>query len=166
MHARLLREGDTMIRERGVLSLSALKGASTARVLNLHHIGLDNAHNPEHWEKPLFLGPAINNAFLFKHGLRSDEKYLFDSRRAVVTKLVVPFDRQDLLVGGEAIFVGQRGYTETLRAAGNYSSQMLERDNYILRLLNAIPSFDPFLLRDRLLNDKIAVSPSYFAISQ
>ena len=166
MPARLLGKGDTMIRERGVLSLSALKGASTARVLNLHHIGSDNAQNPEHWEKPLFLCPAINNAFLFKHGLRSDEKYLFDSMRAVVTKLVVPFDRQDLLVGGQAIFVGQRGYAETLRAAGNYSSEMFERDHYVLRLLNAIPSFDPFLLRDRLLNDKIAVSPSYFAISQ
>jgi len=128
MNARLLLREGAMIRERGVLSLSALKGASTARVLNLHHIGSDNAHNPEHWQKPLFLCPAINNAFLFKHGLRSDEKYLFDSRRAVVTKLVVPFDRQDLLVGGQAIFVGQRGYAETLRAAGNYSSEMFERD--------------------------------------
>jgi hypothetical protein len=163
---RLLREGDSMIRERGVLSLSALKGASTARVLNLHHIGSGNAHNPEHWNKPLFVCPAINNAFLFKHGLRSDEKYLFTSKRAVVTKLVVPFDRKDLLAGGQAIFVDQRGYAETLRAAGNYSSEMFERDDYVLRLLNAIPSFDPFLLRDRLLNDKIAVSPSYFAISQ
>ncbi len=155
-----------MIRERGVLSLSTLAGASTARVLNLHHIGLDNAHNPEHWDKPLFVCPAINNAFLFKHGLKSDEKYLFTSRRAVVTKLVVPFDRKDLLAGGQAIFVDQRGYAETLRAAGNYSSEMFDRDDYVLRLLNAIPSFDPFLLRDRLLNDKIAVSPSYFAISQ
>src|SRR6267154_2188023 len=166
MPASLWREGDPMIRERGVLSLSALKGASTARVLNLHHIGSDNAQNPEHWAKPLFVCPAINNAFLFKHGLKSDEKYLFTSRHAVVTKLVVPFDRKDLLAGGQAIFVDQRGYAETLRAAGNYSSEMFERDDYILRLLNAIPSFDPFLLRDRLLNDKIAVSPSYFTISQ
>jgi hypothetical protein len=158
--------GDTMIRERGVLSLSALAGASTARVLNLHHIGSENAHNPQHWEKPLFVCPAINNAFLFKHGLKADEKYLFISSRAVVTKLVIPFDRNDLLVGGQAIFVDQRGYDKTLRAAGNYSSEILERDSYILRLLNAIPSFDPFLLRDRLLNDKIAVSQSYFAISQ
>jgi len=91
---------------------------------------------------------------------------LFTSGRAVVTKLVVPFDRNDLIAGGQAIFVDQRGYAEALRAAGNYSSEMFERDNYVLQLLNAIPSFDPFLLRDRLLRDKIAVSPSYFAISQ
>jgi hypothetical protein len=53
-----------------------------------------------------------------------------------------------------------------LRAAGNYSSEMFERDNYVLRLLNAIPSLDPFLLRDHLLNSEITVSPSYFAISE
>jgi hypothetical protein len=150
----------------GVRMLSALGGASTARVLNLHHIGLDNVRNPEHWQKPLFVCPALNNAFLFKHRLRSDEKYMFTSTRAVVTKLVIPFDRKDLLAGGQAIFVDQRGYTETLRAAGNYSSEMFERDNRVLQLLNAIPSLDPFLLRDHLLNSEITVSPSYFAISQ
>jgi len=154
-----------MIRESGILSLSALSGASTARVLNLHHIGLDNARNPQHLEKPLFLCPAINNAFLFKHGLRSDEKYMFSYSRAVVTKLVIPFDRDDLLAGGQAIFVDQRGYSEILRAAGNYSSKMFDRDSHVIRMLNAIPTFDPFLLRDRLLNEKIAVSTSYFTIS-
>jgi hypothetical protein len=83
-----------------------------------------------------------------------------------VTKLIIPFDHTDLTAGGQAIFVGQRGYAETLRAAGNYSSEKLDRDNYVLQLLNAIPSFDPFLLRDHLSNNKIAVSPSYFTISQ
>lgn len=63
-------------------------------------------------------------------------------------------------------FLWIRGYAETLRAAGNYSSEMSERDNYVLRLLNAIPSLDPFLLRDHLLNREITVSPSYFAISE
>lgn len=155
-----------MIRESGILSLSALSGASTARVLNLHQIGASNARNPQHLEKPLFLCPAINHAFLFKHGLKSDEKYLFSYSRAVVTKLVIPFDCSDLSAGGQAIFVDQRGYADTLRAAGNYSSEMFDRDSYVIRLLNAIPTFDPFLLRDRLLNDKITVSPSYFVISQ
>jgi hypothetical protein len=52
-----------MARERSVRTLTALGSASTAHVLNLHHIGLENAHNPEHWKKPLFMCPAINNAF-------------------------------------------------------------------------------------------------------
>jgi hypothetical protein len=158
--------GDRMAKDRGVQSLSALAGASTARVLNLHRIGLDNAHNPEHWKMPLFLCPAVNNAFLFKHCLRPDEKYLFTSARSVVTKLVIPFDCKDLITGGQAIFVDQRGYAETLRAAGNYNSEKFDRDNHVLQLLNTIPTLDPFLLRDHLLNNKIAVSSSYFAISQ
>ncbi len=167
MSARpVIAGGDKMASERGVLTLSCLAGASTARVINLHHIGSENAHNPEHWEKPLFVCPAINNAFLFKHRVKSDEKYLFTSMRGVVTKLIIPFDRMDLTAGGQAIFVDQRGYAETLRAAGNYSSEKFDRDNYVLQLLNAIPSFDPFLLRDHLSNNKIAVSQSYFAISQ
>lgn len=44
-----------MASQRVVRALSALAGASTARVLNLHHIGLDNAHNPEHRKKALFV---------------------------------------------------------------------------------------------------------------
>jgi hypothetical protein len=36
----------------------------------------------------------------------------------------------------------------------------------VLRLLNAVPSLDPFLLREHLHNHQIEVSPSYFAISQ
>jgi len=155
-----------MIRERGVLSLSALAGASTARVLNLHQIGIDNARNPDHWEKPLFVSPPINTAFLFKHHLRSDERYVFSSTRAVVTKLVIPFDRDDLTAGGQAILVGQRGYPENLRAAGNYCSEKFDRDYHVLQLLNSVPTFDPFLLRDHLLNNEIVVSPSYFVISQ
>lgn len=165
MPARLSRGKDSMARDRGVQLLSALGGASTARVLNLHQLGLDNAHNPEHWDKPLFMYPALNNAFLFKHSLKSAEKYMFNSTRSVVTKLVIPVDTKDLRVGGQAIFVDQRGYTETLRAKGNYSSENFERDNYVLQLVNAMPSLDPFLLRDQLLGHKIVVSPSYFAIA-
>jgi hypothetical protein len=36
----------------------------------------------------------------------------------------------------------------------------------VLRLLNAVPSLDPFLLREHLRNHKIEVAPSYFAISE
>ena len=41
---------------------------------------------------------------------------------------------------------------------------MLERDLSVLRLLNAVPSLDPFLLREHLRNNEIewrpAISPS------
>ena len=84
----------------------------------------------------------------------------------MATKIIIPFDPTDLRAGGRSLFVDQRGYAETLREAGNYNSDSLERDLSVLRLLNAVPSLDPFLLREHLRNNKIEVSPSYFAISE
>ena len=155
-----------MSTDHSVRSLSALGGASTSRVLNLFRIAADNADNAEYTDKPLFLSPIINKAFLLKHRTRADETYLFASPRAVATKIIIPFDSADLRAGGRALFVDQRGYVETLREAGNYNSDAFERDLTVLRLLNAVPSLDPFLLREHLRNNKIDVSPSYFAISE
>ena len=82
-----------MANDRSVRLLSALGGASTSRVLNLFRIAIDNANNPEHAEKPLFLSPIINRAFLLKHRTRTDENYLFSSSRTVATKVIIMFDR-------------------------------------------------------------------------
>ena len=155
-----------MANDRSVRFLSALGGASTSRVLNLFRIAADNVDNPEHLEKPLFISPIINKAFLLKHRTRADETYLFASPRAVATKIIIPFDSTDLRAGGRSLFVDQRGYTEALREVGNYKSDALERDLSVLRMLNAVPSLDPFLLREHLRMNKIEVSPSYFAISE
>ena len=155
-----------MSTDRSVRFLSALGGASTSRVLNLFRIAAENADNPEYQEKPLFLSPVINKSFLLKHRTRSDETYLFASPRAVATKIIIPFDATDLRAGGRSLFVDQRGYIDTLRSAGNYNSEKLERDMTVLRLLNAVPSLDPFLLREHLRNNEIDVSSSYFAISE
>ncbi|MEI7789881.1 MAG: hypothetical protein WCJ15_01795 [Alphaproteobacteria bacterium] len=155
-----------MANDRSVRFLSALGGASTSRVLNLFRIASDNLENPEHLEKPLFVSPIINKAFLLKHRTRADETYLFASPRAVATKIIIPFDSTDLSAGGRSLFVDQRGYTEALRDVGNYKSDALERDLSVLRMLNAVPSLDPFLLREHLRMNKIEVSPSYFAISE
>ncbi|HJT44465.1 MAG TPA: hypothetical protein VJ750_13315 [Rhizomicrobium sp.] len=155
-----------MANDRSVRFLSALGGASTSRVLNLFRIGVDHARDPEHGEKPLFVSPTINRSFLLKHRTRSDESYLFASPRAVATKIIIPVDPTDLRAGGHSLFVDQRGYTEALRTAGNYSNEALERDLFVLRLLNAVPSLDPFLVREHLRNNGVEVSPTYFAISE
>ena len=155
-----------MAGDRSVRFLTALGGASTSRVLNLFRIAADNADNAEYHDKPLFLSPVINKSFLVKHRTRADESYLFSSPRAVATKIIIPFDATDLRAGGRSLFVDQRGYIDMLRAAGNYSPEMLERDMSVLRLLNAVPSLDPFLLREHLRNNQIEVSPTYFAISE
>ncbi len=151
--------------DRIVRLLSALNGAATSRVLNLRQIARANAHDKEHGEKPLFLSAPINSSFIIKHRVRSDETYLFTSSRSVATKIVIPFDPLDLRAGGRSIFIDQRGFVEGVRMAGHYSEEKLERDLFVMRLLNAIPSLDPFLLREHLRNNGIQVASCYFAIS-
>jgi hypothetical protein len=155
-----------MSSDHSIRFLGLLRGASTSRVLNLVRIAKDNERNPEHAEKPLFLSPVINRSFLLKHRTRSDESYLFASPRAVVTKIIIPFDAKDLRAGGRSLFVEQRGYADILRTIGNYGRAGLERDLMVLKLLSAVPSLDPFLLREHLRNNKIEVAPCYFAISE
>ena len=155
-----------MADDRSVRLLTALGRASTSRVLNLCSISSDNMDNIEHAKMPLFLSPIINKSILLKHRIRADETYLFSAPRAVATKIIIPFDSTDLRAGGRSLFVDQRGYTEALRDVGNYKSDALERDLSVLRMLNAVPSLDPFLLREHLRMNKIEVSPSYFAISE
>jgi hypothetical protein len=152
--------------DRSVRFLDALAGASTSRVLNLYKIARDNAQNPEHGDKPLFLSPIINRSFIVKHRARSDETYLFASPRSAATKIITPFDEEDLRAGGRSLFVDQRGYRDALRQMGNYREEQLERDHNVLRLLDAVPSLDPFLLREHLRNNEIDVSSCYFSISQ
>jgi len=152
--------------DRSIRFLDALRGASTSRVLNLFKIARDNANNPEHGGKPLFRSPLINRAFIVKHRARSDETYLFANPRSTATKIIQPFDEEDLRAGGRSLFVDQRGFRDAFRQMGNYSIEALERDYTVLRLLDKVPSLDPFLLREHLRNNEIDVADCYFAISE
>ena len=154
-----------MANDRTVRFLHALGGASTSRVLNLGRIAKLNPDEPEHGEKPMFRSNIVNSAFILKHRMRSDETYLFNSVRSVATKLIIPFDLNDLRAGGRSIFIEQRGFEESLRQAGNYNSENLIRDLSVLRLMNTIPSLDPFLLREHLRNNEFDVAACYFEIS-
>jgi hypothetical protein len=162
--ARIL-PGIILSNDRSVRFLHALGGASTSRVLNLGHVARANKENPEYTEKPLFRSAIVNTSFILKHRMRSDETYMFSSPRAVATKIIIPFDQNDLRAGGRSLFIDQRGFIDSLRSAGNYNSENLEKDLTVLRLMNAIPSLDPFLLREHLRNNEIEVAPCYFAIS-
>ena len=151
--------------ERDVRFLHALGGASTNRVLNLGQIARRSGNDADYLARPMFRSRVINTSFILKHRMRSDETYLFNSVRAVATKIIIPFDLHDLRAGGRSIFVDQRGYIESLRSTGHYTSDDLERDVAVLALMNSIPSLDPFLLREHLRNHDIDVAPCYFEIS-
>jgi hypothetical protein len=152
--------------DRTVRCLSALSGASSSRVLNLLSIGLAQAENEGHSKAPLFESPIINNSIILKHRLRADEIDMFSVRRVLATKVIIPFERHDLRTGGRSMFVGQRGFEVLLREVGNYEDNAgMKRDLEILKMIDSVPSLDPFLLREHLRGNDINPDSSYFEIS-
>jgi hypothetical protein len=153
--------------DRSFRSLSSLGGASTSRVLNLSSIARGREDDTSHKTKPLFVSPAFNRAIILRHRVRGDETYLFSNRRTVATKIIIPFDETDLKLGGRSFFVDQRGYMDAVRDYGNYKGEDgIDRDLEVLRLLDSVPSLDPFLLREHLRMNQFDVADAYFEISQ
>ena len=147
-------------------SLTALSNASTARVLNLLAIGNAHAENPDFGANPLFSSPTLNSAIILKHRLRADEVDLMTGSRCIGTKVIFPFEKDDLRSGGRSLLVGQTGYEELLREAGHYGERYdFDHDVRVLRLLDQVPSLDPFLLREHLRANDICPDPHYFEIS-
>lgn len=155
-----------MAGDKTVRCLSALRGASSSRVLNLLAIGNSQAEAGATNVTPFFDSPILNSAIILKHRLRADETDLFQTRRALATKIIIPFERSDLRCGGQSLFVGQKSYEELLRQVGNYGEKIsITRDLEVLRLIDLVPSLDPFLLREHLRSNSITPDGSYFEIS-
>ncbi|HEY0437337.1 MAG TPA: hypothetical protein VGC92_11890 [Phenylobacterium sp.] len=152
--------------DRSFRSLSGLeKTASTSRVLNLAAVASQNAGDPDYEKSPFFKAATLNGAVIIKHRLRSDEQYIFERAKRISTKVIIPFERTDLSLGGRSLFVGQRGWTELLnQLRGSVDEE--SRDIALLEALDELPSLDPFLLREHLKRRDFQIANCYFAISQ
>jgi hypothetical protein len=147
-------------------SMRALeRTASTSRVLNLAALAVKHANNPEHSAHPLFQAPALNAAVILKHRLRASEIGVVSTPHRTATKLIVPFERSDLGLGGRSLFVGDRGWMESLEELAG-TSYDLGRDAGVLEALDELPSLDPFLLREHIKRRGFEVSETHFEISQ
>ena len=152
--------------ERIFRSLRGLeKTASTSRVLNLAALAVKYAGDPEHTKDPLFNANNLAAAVIIKHRLRVQELDDFDDPVRTATKLIIPFDRANLALGGRSLFVGERGWMERL-ADLRGSVDGLQRDSEVLQAIDELPSLDPFLLREHLKRRGFTISPSHFEISQ
>lgn len=140
------------------------KTASTSRVLNLAALGLRQVGNPEHLKAPLFSAATLNGSVIVKHRLRASEREAFDRLRFTATKLIIPFERSDLGLGGRSLFVSERGWLESLDELRGEAPD-LARDVAVLEAIDELPSLDPFLLREHLKRRGFNVSPTHFEIS-
>ncbi len=153
--------------DRSIRCLSLLSGASSNRVLNLLAIAEAQAANENHRASPLFVSPIINSSIILKHRLRADETQMFVTPRIQATKVIIPFEKKDLRVGGRSLFVDQAGFEALLREVGNYKNDAdAKHDMDVLQLIDRVPSLDPFLLREHLRCNDVAPDPCYFEISK
>jgi len=152
--------------DRSFRSLSGLeRTASTSRVLNLAAVATLNAGDSEYESSPFFKAATLNGAVIIKHRLRADEQNVFEKTKRISTKVIIPFERTDLSLGGRSLFVGQRGWHDLLNQLRG-SADDEGRDVALLEALDELPSLDPFLLREHLRRRDFQIANCYFAISQ
>ena len=152
--------------DRNARSLSYLDdSASTARVLNLLRIHRRCAGDPEHAEKPFFKNAALNRCIILKHRLRHYERDIFRFERSLATKVILPIDPTDLGVGARSFFVGQKGYEVFLDELSAGGAGVGGRDDKLLRVLDTLPSLDPFLMRERLKKEGFSPARCYFDLT-
>jgi len=151
--------------DRSFRSLRGLEQtASTSRVLNLAAVATQNFGDVEYENSPFFKASSLNGAVIIKHRLRQDEQFNFAASRRISTKLIIPFERTDLGLGGRSLFVGQHGWQAMLNDLRGGQDDAA-RDIMLLEALDELPSLDPFLLREHLKRRDFKIANCYFAIS-
>ncbi len=152
---------------RTVRKLSSLQEtAASSRVLNLVATWKQSGPQPQYSHRPLLENRVLNRSIIVKHQLRANERVYFDDNRLSATKIIIPIDMDNLQTGGYSIFIGERNYEARLRAILGSNQRKNSRDREVLTLLDSLPSFDPFLLREAVVKKGFDVAPCYFELSQ
>jgi hypothetical protein len=138
--------------------------ASTSRVLNLAALSARNSDNAQHMAKPFFAADTLNGAVIVRHRLRGIERDGFEQLRFSATKLIIPFARDDLGLGGRSVFVAQRHWLDAFDELRGEAGDMA-RDMAVLEAIDELPSLDPFLLREHMKRRGFDISPTHFDIS-
>lgn len=149
------------------LSLIRASG-STARVLNLALTFERFGETEDYQQQPMFKNPRLNRALIVKHVLRSHEKDLFARPSTAATKVILPYAASELELGGISFMVGEIRFEKLMRdAVGRYDTEEdFHADAELLRVLAGLPSFDPFLMRERMRTLGIEPARCYFDIAE
>lgn len=111
----------------------------------------------------------LNHVVVMKHSvLPGERRSLRDP--PVGTKLFFPFNEREPAEGGSTIFLHERHLEAALGEQCGMSRQLdreaFEEDLRLLRILGRLPTLDPFLLRDVLQAESIAVNERYLDIAE
>ncbi len=149
------------------LSLIRASG-STARVLNLALTFERFGETEDYSKRPMFKNPRLNRALIVKHVVRAHERDLFARPVTSATKVILPYAAAQLELGGISFMVGETRFEKLMRdAVGQYESEGdFEADAELLRVLASLPSFDPFLMRERMRTMGVEPARCYFDIAE
>ncbi len=149
------------------LSLIRASG-STARVLNLTLAFERFGDTDDFKNKPLFKNQRLNRALILKHVVRQHERELFTRPTTTATKVILPYAVEALELGGISFMVHEIRFERLLKdAVGGYTNDAdLAADAELLKVMAALPSFDPFLLRERLRVMGVDPARAYFDIAE
>ncbi len=144
------------------------ENGSTARVLNLTAVYHRNLENAEYLEHPLFRNKRLNTSIIVKHSLRVFERSAFAHPPVTATKIILPFAISDLKVGGSSFFYNQIDFKKTMKESlGGYNDPLdFDADMSLLAAIDGLPSFDPFLMRERLRQSGFDAARCYFEVSE
>jgi hypothetical protein len=142
--------------------------SSTGRVLNLASVFEKFGKTEEYSANPLFRNVRLNKAIFLKHTLRAHERELVTDQRLTATKIVLPFETTELSLGGYSFFASELDFEKNIaaRIGAQAGSSEMSRDLDVLKIIDALPTFDPFLLREQLKRQSLNVARCYFDMTE
>jgi hypothetical protein len=148
--------------------LRPILNAGSSRVFNcndrMKKLVQDNAADPY-----FFKVKAMHSLVIVKEALPADD--VPRDGTVVGTKLYFPYNSGDIYEGGRSIFYSNARLFDVLHEqfgvpGAKISEQDVTHDINVLRVLDALPSLDGFLMSDALKSARIPVNELYFEVPE
>jgi hypothetical protein len=154
-------------------NLKAKLEAGASRVFNCLRLTQDVLASPvADPAQPLrlfFRARSLNDLIVIKEPNLAREAGAGGKALPVRTKLFLPFNTDDPYAGGLSIFTDDPAVDQVLRdrsGGDQLSAAALELDMLKVRMLEQLPSLDPFLLKDMFAAARVDVNEGYFRLSE
>lgn len=120
----------------------------------------------------------LNKVIIFKHPnftegadddsmpWREHDSDISAVARPIETGIYAPTVRERPEIGGDAIYLRMKNYTELLAENFGVSDEVSHRDIELLNVIDSTPSLDPFLLRSSIEERQIAFNHELWSISE
>lgn len=125
------------------------------------HSGSDQFH-------PMFVSRNLNRCN-FQKSVSGRHDMNQVQGNTVVTKIILPYDVNISTIDGEMfMYIGEKNFFAKMERAFNSGmpSSDQEKDFKILEMLDSMPTFDPFLLKDKFETENFTLDPAYSSVTQ